>query len=165
MKDYKRVLVLIILIIAFLAIGIIARFNSINELNKVEENVKCNETSYHLITYLYQEDKGNEKTFLTSEKDYDNDTRLKEKYKKNLDFEKHDYLVYFMSSQNGCEREKKLKCIEYEDKGIKLNFEHFIIDKTCDTIYYDAFIVELEKNKYDKNIIVEEIVTEVNDEE
>ena len=103
--------------------------------------------------------------FVTNEKEFDKETRLDEKDKKNLDFEKYDYLIYFIGPQSGCDREKRLNCIEYEDDGIKLNFDHNNIDDKCDVIYHDAFIIELEKNKYDKNMTIEEIVVEVKNEE
>ena len=47
----------------------------------------------------------------------------------------------------------------------KLKFENNAVDETCDAIYHDAFIIELEKNKYDKNLTVEETVLEVKNEE
>ena len=94
-----------------------------------------------------------------------NVSEVNKKDKKNLNFEEHDYLVYFIEPQSGCDRKKRLNCIEYNDTGIKLKFENNAVDETCDAIYHDAFIIELEKNKYDKNLTVEETVLEVKNEE
>lgn len=167
MKEKKKILVIIILSIAFLIIGIIARINSIMQLNKKEEAVKCNSKSYHLVTYSYQDEHESkeQKVFVSNEKEFDKETRLDEKDKKNLNFEKYDYLIYFIGPQVGCDREKRLNCIEYEEDGIKLNFDHNNIDDKCEVIYHDAFIIELEKNKYDKNLTIKEIVVEVKNEE
>ena len=164
MKEKKRVLVLIILSISFLIIGIIARINSIKELSEKEEPAKCNEKSYHLVSYSYIEEK-EKSIFITSEKEFDKEKRLNKKDKKYLNFEEYDYLIYFIEPQNGCDREKRLKCVEYNDSGIKLNFEYNYIDDKCEVIFHDALIVELEKNKYDKSITVEETVVEVKNEE
>lgn len=164
MKIKKNTLIIIILSICFLIIGLVVRFSTLKEDSTIKSNDTCHTSSYYLLNYSYEEEK--EKTiFLTNEKDYDKETRFSTDDKKKLDFEKYDYLVYFLDAQGGCDRKQRLTCVEYNAKGIVLNFEYFDIDESCDAIYYDAFIIELEKGKYDENINVEEKKYEVQNEE
>ena len=80
---------------------------------------------------------------------------------KELDIKKHDYIIYFINPQNGCDREIRLNCVTYEKNKLTLNMSKYQVDPTCDRIINDSLVIELEKGKFDKNI---EIKTEIKEE-
>lgn len=149
----KRILILLITII--IVIFVIILF-TLTTKNNTESNATCTEKNFFSTSFLASYSPIDEKRYIlmSSEKEYTENVHdlLTEDIKDELDFEKYDYLIYFMDDQYGCEREKILKCVKTTKRGLIMEFENQEIDKECDAIFFDAYVIRLEKDKYDDQI-------------
>ena len=124
---------------------------------KKEIGLICHEDKYSLISYIndYVPKEDKPYLFISSQKDLEqlNDIFTTDDINI-LDIEKYDYLIYFFQPQHGCDRNIRLNCVEYDQKGINLKLDSYNINQACDAIFHDSIVVEIEKNKYDNNLEV-----------
>lgn len=118
----------------------------------------CREDTYTLASYTqgYNPEEKEKQIFISNQKDTDKLMGiLSTDDISSLDTEKYDYLIYFLNEHHGCDRVERLNCIEYDKEGITLKISAYKIDTTCDITFTDSFIIELDKDKYDKDLKVE----------
>ena len=134
--------------------------------NKMKDNLPlvCREDTFEVFSYSHgynPEEKGNH-LFISTQSDVDGLLNIfTPEAMKELDIKKHDYIIFFINPQNGCDREIRLNCVTYEKNKLTLNMSKYQVDPTCDRIINDSLVIELEKGKFDKNI---EIKTEIKEE-
>lgn len=126
---------------------------------KMKEDIGliCRKDTYSLVSYMYGYNlEENEKyMFISDKKDLDKLIGVLQTIDINsLDITNHDYLIYFVEPQHGCDRTIRLNCVEHDKKGINLDLTSYEVDPQCEIIFSDSFVIELEKGKYDQNIEV-----------
>ncbi|MBQ7105409.1 MAG: hypothetical protein IJN90_06085 [Bacilli bacterium] len=157
MKVSRNKVILIVLIVIMLGGTIIYKIVSNKSEENVKENKKCDEKNFFLGDYSYDYDLEKEDNYflVTSKKEYQAKKELVEfSDEEKLDFENHDYLIYILPAQHGCDRSYRLNCFEQRDKEVYLNFDKNEADQMCDAIFFDSIIIELEKDKYDNKLEV-----------
>ena len=133
---------------------------------KMKDNLPlvCREDTFEVFSYSHgynPKEKGNY-LFISTQSDVDGLLNVfTPETMKELEIEKHDYIIYFINSQSGCDREIRLNCVTYEKNKLTLNMSKYQADPTCDRIINDSLVIELEKGKFDKNI---KIKTEIKEE-
>lgn len=153
MNKKKSLLVLIAIIIVVFLIVIF----SLTTKNNTVNNGKCVNDSFFSVSYslTYYPNSALRYIFISSEEEYDNNADLlSEDVKSKLDFKRNDYLIYFMDEQYGCAPSEVLSCVKMTKKGLIMTFEKNNVDESCDAIFSYAYVISLEKGKYDKNIEV-----------
>jgi len=115
----------------------------------------CHKDTYSLTSYNSSYNLNENQIFISNEEEIKQlDGVISHEEINDLDINNHDYLIYFLTPQYGCERIQRLNCVEYTNESINLNFSTYKVDTTCNIIFLDSFVIELPKKQYNSNIKV-----------
>lgn len=149
-KNKKSILITLVILV-LIGISVYKLFSNKHEL--VDDNIKCEKPTFFLGSYTYSPNATQKHFIITTEKELEQienivsfDDALE------FDFKHHDYLIFFIEPQLGCGRTYEFKCFRQEQKEIYLDFAKNEVDNTCDAIFTDSIIIEIEKDKYDSSV-------------